>query len=136
MELPKIRDWSCPTCKQKINIATKISKSDVMPGWGKEVDRLNCNNISCHQGRDILDSIFEAMNQLPCNGIQGILCGAAQEIQALRDMSNDFRAALIKTGCSDILCAENKRNCSQCPCSSINKQGRIDDGEALAQEEA
>jgi hypothetical protein len=24
------------------------------------------------------------MAQLPCNGIQGILCGAAQEIQALR----------------------------------------------------
>jgi hypothetical protein len=51
----------------------------------KEVDRLNCNNISCHQGRDILDSIFEACAQLPCNGIQGILCGAAQEIQALRE---------------------------------------------------
>lgn len=51
----------------------------------KEVDRLSCNNISCHQGRDILASIYEAMAQLPCNGIQGILCGAAQEIQALRE---------------------------------------------------
>lgn len=34
---------------------------------------------------DILESIYEAMAILPCNGIQGILCGAAQEIQALRD---------------------------------------------------
>jgi len=50
----------------------------------EEINRLNCNNIACHQGRDILDSIYEAMRQLPCNGVQAILCGAAQEIQALR----------------------------------------------------
>ena len=50
-----------------------------------EIDRLNCNNIQCDQGRDILASIYEAMAQLPCNGVQAILCAAAQEIQALRD---------------------------------------------------
>lgn len=49
-----------------------------------EVERLNCNSVACHYQRDVLDSIYEAMTILPCNGVQAILCAAAQEIQALR----------------------------------------------------
>ena len=50
-----------------------------------EINSLNCNSVECNYQRDIMESIYEAMAILPCNGIQGILCGAAQEIQALRD---------------------------------------------------
>lgn len=59
-----------------------------------ELDRLNCNNIPCHQGLDILDSVYAAMSQLPCNGVQGILCAVAQEIQALRDLLTEVEPHL------------------------------------------
>ena len=50
----------------------------------KEIDTLQCNTIECHMGRDILDSVWEAIHRLPPCGLSAILCGAAQEIDALR----------------------------------------------------
>ena len=81
----------CTHCTAKGDLKTCINtKCNLHESWmvgelRKEIDRLDCNNIECHIGRDILASIYETMRQLPGNGVHAILCGAAQEIQAWRD---------------------------------------------------
>lgn len=50
----------------------------------EENKRLRGNHIECHQGRDIIESLSQAMQELPCCGIMGILAAATQEIDALR----------------------------------------------------
>ena len=94
---PKPREgpYSCPViycaCGNRLevmrwNARARVACVEVCGCGATEVGkRLNCNHIECHMGRDILASIYEAMAHLPCNGVQGILAGAAQEIQALRD---------------------------------------------------
>ena len=76
--LQKLRPGIPPLSRIDKIAAEKIEQMEA------EVSTLNCNNIACNQSRDILASIYEAMAQLPCNGVNGILCGAAQEIAALR----------------------------------------------------
>jgi len=49
-----------------------------------ENERLRCTGIRCHMGRDILDSLSEAIMQTPACTLNAILCAAMQEIQWLR----------------------------------------------------
>jgi hypothetical protein len=67
-----VDEW---TVNEKLHIATEYKK-------------LQCNNIECHCGRDVLKSIWEAIHQTPACGLNVILCAAAQEIDALRNMVN------------------------------------------------
>jgi hypothetical protein len=60
----------------------------------KFIDRLSCNDVECHQGRDILETIAEAMQKLPCNGVQAILSAAYQEISYWRDSSDSAKGKL------------------------------------------
>ncbi len=45
----------------------------------------DCNEVECHQQRDILESLYEAISILPCNGLVAIMLGAYQEISSLRE---------------------------------------------------
>lgn len=67
-----VEEW---TVNEKLHIAAEHKK-------------LRCNNIECHYGRDVLKSIWEAIHQTPVCGLNAILCAAAQEIDALRNMVN------------------------------------------------
>lgn len=48
------------------------------------VRRLRGDDIECNHKRDIIQSLYEAATKLPACGTSGVLCGAIQEIQALR----------------------------------------------------
>ena len=61
----------------------------------KLIKQLKCDNIECHVGRDVLDSVWEAIHQTPACGINAILCAAAQEIDALRAMTEKTGSPLI-----------------------------------------
>lgn len=83
------RKWCGPFCQGASQGEKEVKAQQAA------IDRLNCNNVACHQCRDILSSIYEAMAQLPCNGVQGILCGTAQEIAALRDDVKRLKDRLV-----------------------------------------
>jgi predicted RNA-binding Zn-ribbon protein involved in translation (DUF1610 family) len=53
------------------------------------IENLMCNNVECHQGLDILASLYKAHNQIPCCGLLAIIGAAIQEIQAYRDNKQD-----------------------------------------------
>ena len=67
-----VEEW---TINEKLHIASEYKK-------------LLCNNIECHYKCDVLKSIWEAIHQTPACGLNGILCAAAQEIDALRGIIN------------------------------------------------
>lgn len=50
----------------------------------EENKRLRGDSIECHQGRDIISSLSDAMNNLPACGMLAIVGAAMQEIDALR----------------------------------------------------
>ncbi|MDW7772527.1 MAG: hypothetical protein SCH71_06515 [Desulfobulbaceae bacterium] len=64
-----VNDW---TINEKLHIAAEYKK-------------LQCNNIECHMGRDVLKSLWDAIHQTPACGLNVILCAAAQEVDALRE---------------------------------------------------
>lgn len=72
------------------------------PGWGQVIDDaiadmersrraaegpmdVRAIAVECHGKRDILDSLYEAWNRLPPCPMLGVVGGAIQEIQAMRD---------------------------------------------------
>ena len=61
-----------------------------------EYRKLQCDNIECHCWRDILKSVWEAIHQTPACGLNAILCGSAQEIDALRSREKAFMKIIYK----------------------------------------
>lgn len=58
--------------------------AEVLRKQADEIERLRCDHIECWQGRDIISSFSDAMNNLPTCGMLAIAGAAMQEIDALR----------------------------------------------------
>jgi hypothetical protein len=66
-----------------VNVVNNITMEKLN---SKSCDCSVCDNIECHMERDLLETIIEAMEKLPCNTIQSILVAAYQEISYWRGL--------------------------------------------------
>ena len=64
-----------------------ICTMDNVVAWVNDMDSLSCKNIGCHAKRDIVETLYGALEVLPCCQSRSIMSAALQEIQALRALT-------------------------------------------------
>lgn len=68
-------------------LQTPICTLEDIVAWVNNIEALSCKNIECHTKRNIVDTLYSALEVMPSCQSRVIMSAALQEIQALRELT-------------------------------------------------